>query len=282
MTPRSILPERPLDRVVIDILHAVAEETRADQIDTMLVGATARDILLTHVFGLASRRATYDIDFAIAVEDWAQFDALRARLIARGTFEAGGNAQQRLYYKGDHGELNYHLDLVPFGTVSRGADELAWPPDMSIVMNLAGYDEVLAAAELVTFAPGFEGKVVSLPGLAILKLFAWSDRGRETPKDAYDLINLMDSYAMAGNIDRIYEEVGVIEAADFDPDLAGVYLLGKDIQRVASARTIDMLKQLIERDFDRLSIEMIRSMRHLDNAEQRVELRLRLLLQALS
>lgn len=86
---------------------------------------------------------------------------------------------------------------------------------------------------------------------------------------------------MAGNFDRIYEEDGVIEAGDFDPDLAGVYLLGKDIQRVASARTIDLLKQLIERDVNRLSTEMIRSMRHPDNAEQRVVSRLRLLLQAI-
>ena len=33
----------------------------------MLVGATARDILLNHVFGMAARRATHDLDFAVAV-----------------------------------------------------------------------------------------------------------------------------------------------------------------------------------------------------------------------
>ena len=74
----------------------------------------------------------------------------------------------------------------------------------------------------VTFLPGFDGKVVSLAGLAILKLVAWSDRGLENPKDAHDLIHLMDSYAAAGNIDRVYEEDGVIEAGAYDPDLAGV------------------------------------------------------------
>jgi len=282
LTPRSIKPDRPVDHVTIDILRAVAEEAQAEQVDYMLVGATARDILLTHVFGLATRRATYDVDFAIAVKDWGQFDALRARLIARGTFDSGGHAQQRLYYKGGQGDLHYHLDLVPFGPISQGTDELAWPPDMKVIMNLAGYDDVLAAAELVTFAPGFDGKVVSLAGLAILKLVAWSDRGRENPKDAHDLIHLMDNYAAAGNIDRVYDEDGVIEAADYDPDLAGVYLLGKDIQRVASERTISVLKQIVERDFDRLSTEMTRATRHLDNAEQRVQTRLRLLLQAIT
>ncbi|PYD93528.1 nucleotidyl transferase AbiEii/AbiGii toxin family protein [Massilia timonae] len=282
MTPRSIRADRPIDDVTIDILRAVAEEAQAEQVDYMLVGATARDILLTHVFGLAARRATYDVDFAIAVKDWDQFDALRARLIARGTFIPGGQARQRLYYKGDQGDLNYHLDLVPFGQITQGSDELAWPPDMKVIMNLAGYDDVLAAAERVTFLPGFDGKVVSLAGLAILKLVAWSDRRLENPKDAHDLIHLMDSYAAAGNIDRVYEEDGVIEAGDYDPDLAGVYLLGKDIRRVASEQTIAVLKQIVERDFDRLSNEMTKAMRHLDDAEPRIQTRLRLLLQAIA
>jgi predicted nucleotidyltransferase len=282
LTPRSIRADRPIDDVTIDILRAVAEEAQAEQVDYMLVGATARDILLTHVFGLAARRATYDVDFAIAVKDWDQFDALRARLIARGTFIPGGQARQRLYYKGDQGDLNYHLDLVPFGQITQGSDELAWPPDMKVIMNLAGYDDVLAAAERVTFLPGFDGKVVSLAGLAILKLVAWSDRGLENPKDAHDLIHLMDSYAAAGNIDRVYEEDGVIEAGDYDPDLAGVYLLGKDIRRVASEQTIAVLKQIVERDFDRLSNEMTKAMRHLDDAEPRIQTRLRLLLQAIA
>ncbi|MGF6182984.1 putative nucleotidyltransferase [Massilia sp. UYP32] len=282
MTPRSIRADRPIDDVTIDILRAVAEEAQAEQVDYMLVGATARDILLTHVFGLAARRATYDVDFTIAVKDWDQFDALRARLIARGTFIPGGQARQRLYYKGDQGDLNYHLDLVPFGQITQGSDELAWPPDMKVIMNLAGYDDVLAAAERVTFLPGFDGKVVSLAGLAILKLVAWSDRGLENPKDAHDLIHLMDSYAAAGNIDRVYEEDGVIEAGDYDPDLAGVYLLGKDIRRVASEQTIAVLTQIVERDFNRLSNEMTKAMRHLDDAEPRIQTRLRLLLQAIA
>lgn len=279
--PRSIRSDRPVDHVMIDILRAVAEEARTERIDYMLVGATARDILLTHVFGLATRRATYDMDFAIAVKDWDQFDALKTRLIARGTFTTGGQAQQRLYYKGIDGDLHYHLDLVPFGRITQGNDELAWPPDMKVIMNLVGYDDAFAAAESVTFAPGFDANVVSLAGLAILKLVAWSDRGRENPKDAHDLIHLMGSYASAGNLDRIYDDDSVIEAGQYDPDLAGVYLLGEDIRRVASEPTMTVLNQILERDFDRLSREMTRAMRHLDSVEEWVETRLRLLQQAI-
>ncbi|MDN4040098.1 nucleotidyl transferase AbiEii/AbiGii toxin family protein [Massilia sp. YIM B02443] len=280
--PRSIRTDHPIDPVTVNILRAVAEEAHTQKIDYMLVGATARDVLLTHIFGLATRRATYDVDFAVAVKDWDQFAALREGLMARKTFKAGGEAQQRLYYQEQAGDLEYHLDLVPFGGVSQGTNTVAWPPDMKIIMNVAGYDDVLAAAERVTFAPDFEGNVVSLPGLAILKLVAWSDRGRANPRDAQDLIHLMDNYAAAGNIDRVYDEEGVIDAGDYDPDLAGVYLLGKDIRRVTSADTLDVLNQIIERDFDRLAHEMTRTMRHLEDAEKRVDKRLRLLQQALA
>jgi len=282
LTTRSIKADHPVDPIVIEILRNVAEEAQAEGVAYMLVGATARDILLTHVFGLASRRATYDVDFAIAVKDWHQFEAMKMRLNSRGTFKSERAAAQRLYYQGVDGGLDYPLDLVPFGGIAQGSNEIAWPPDMKTIMNIAGYDDVLAAAELVTFAPGFDAKVVSLAGLAILKLVAWSDRGRDNPKDAHDLIHLINSYAEAGNVDRLYEEEGVIEAGGYDPELAGAYLLGKDIRRVASPSTLDLLTAIIARDFDRLSNEMVRPIRYFENAELRVASRLRLLQSALT
>jgi predicted nucleotidyltransferase len=281
LSPRSIRADRPVDPITIDILREVAAAAAVDGIDHMLVGATARDVLLTHVFGLEVRRATHDVDFAVAVKDWEQFDALRAGLLACQTFKEGGRTKQRLYYQGDKGEYGYHLDLVPFGAISNGSSEIAWPPDLKTIMNVVGYEDVLAAAELVEFSPGFIQKVVSIAGLAILKIVAWSDRGRDDPKDAQDLVFIMDSYAVAGNFDRVYEEEGVIEAGDHDPDIAGVYLLGLDIRKVASANTLDVLKQIIDRDFDRLLTEMIKPLRHFDNVEERVTSRLRLLRRAL-
>lgn len=282
MSLHSIRADRPVDPITVEILREVATAAQAEGIDHMLVGATARDVLLTHVFGLEARRATYDVDFAVAVKNWAHFDALRTALLARKTFKDGGRAKQRLYYQGENGEYDYHVDLVPFGAISKGSNEIAWPPDLKTIMSVAGYEDVLAAAELVAFSPGFIQKVVSIAGLAILKIVAWSDRGRDNPKDAQDLIFIMDSYAAAGNFDRVYEVDGVIEAGDYDPDVAGVYLLGLDIRQMASGNTLEVVKQIIERDFDRLLIEMIKSLRHLENVEERVISRLRLLQHALA
>jgi predicted nucleotidyltransferase len=279
---QSIRADRPVDPVTVEILREVAVAAESEGIDHMLVGATARDVLLTHVFGLEVRRATYDVDFAVAVKDWAHFEALRTGLLVRNTFRDDGRTKQRLYYQGEQSDCNYHIDLVPFGAISKGSNEIAWPPDLKTIMNVAGYEDVLAAAELVEFSPGFIQKVVSIAGLAILKIVAWSDRGRDNPKDAHDMIFIMDSYAAAGNFDRVYQIDGVIEAGDHDPDMAGVYLLGLDIRRMASTNTLGVVKQIIERDFDRLVTEMIKPQRHFENVEERVISRLRLLQQALS
>jgi len=81
-------PRFPLDPVARDILRAVSEEATNIGIDYMVVGATARDILMTHVFGIDTRRATHDVDFAVAVENWDQFEQLKSALAARPRFDS--------------------------------------------------------------------------------------------------------------------------------------------------------------------------------------------------
>lgn len=241
----------------------------------MIVGATARDLLLTHVFGIPPRRATHDVDFAVAVENWDQFEQLKSRLAARRGFIVDERMKQRLYYRGGDDD-RYPLDLVPFGGIADDANEIAWPPDMQVTMNIAGYREVLQAAEQVQLMPGFIANVASLAGLAILKLIAWSDRGSSNPKDAHDLYQIMTRYADAGNSDRLYDaEFTMLEQAGYDPEIAGASLLGKDAAHLASEPTYRQLTAILEQDYDRLAMEMVKSIRHADDAHAKVEVRLR-------
>lgn len=279
MQPHSLKPEFPLDSTALEILCAVAAEATSAGIECMIVGATARDILLTHVFGIPPRSATYDVDFAVAVESWDQFERLKSRLSTRKGFEPPERIKQRLYYRGhenNNGDHGYPLDLVPFGGVAHNTNEIVWPPDMQVTMNVAGYHEVLKAAETVELAPGCIAKVASLTGLAILKLIAWSDRGASTPKDAHDLYQIMTKYADAGNVDRLYgAEFMLLEAADYDPEIAGACLLGKDAALLASETTYPQLMAILERDYDRLALEMVKSIRHADDAQAKVDVRMR-------
>jgi predicted nucleotidyltransferase len=275
LNPHSVKPEFPLDATALEILRAVTGEAASAGIECMIVGATARDILLTHVFGIPPRRATHDVDFAVAVESWDQFEQLKTRLAARKGFDASERMTHRLYYRSAEDEHGHPLDLVPFGGVAQDVNEIAWPPDMKVTMNVAGYQEVLKAAEQVELAPGFIANVASLAGLAILKLIAWSDRGSSNPKDAHDLYQIMTKYADAGNVDRLYEsEFATLEAAGYDPEIAGACLLGKDAARLANEATYRQLMAILEQDHDRLVLEMVKSIRHADDAQARVGIRL--------
>jgi predicted nucleotidyltransferase len=244
----KINPARPLDPIALTILQAVKRAAQESNIATMIVGATARDILLTHVYGLPVQRATRDVDFAIAVKDWAQFEYLKATLASIDGFYLSEKHQHRLHYgkKSSEHENAYPFDLLPFGAIAQADQTIAWPPDMAVMMNVTGYQEVLAASEEVEVAPGQTVHVASLAGLIILKIFAWMDRGRENAKDATDIYQIMLNYAQAGHIDRLYDEgMDLLAAVGYDPDIAGVRLLGYDVARLAKPETMTKLRNIL-------------------------------------
>jgi predicted nucleotidyltransferase len=87
--------------------------------------------------------------------------------------------------------------------------------------------------------------VASLPGLIILKLFAWADRKHEK-RDAPDILKILADYAGAGNEDRLYaDELPLLEAAGFDVPIAGARLLGKDARHIASPETSASIAKML-------------------------------------
>jgi predicted nucleotidyltransferase len=113
-------------------------------------------------------------------------------------------------------------------------------------MNVAGYREALAAAEQVELGVGFVVRVASLPSLAVLKLFAWNDRGLEDSRDARDFATLLRSYSEAGNEDRLYgDEISLLQAVGYDIDRAGARLLGKDAARIIAPPTRSQVMALL-------------------------------------
>lgn len=235
----------------IDVLRAVTSAAAALDLQCFVVGAMARDIVLTGVFGWETGRATRDVDLAVSVANWDEFHQLKQRLLDSGTFAAVPGVTHRLNSRVGNGP-DYPLDLIPFGGVET-VQTIAWAPEMRIMMSVAGYQEANDAAIEVAFDDDFAVRVASLAGLAILKLIAWQDRGHENSKDAIDFGTLLQSYGDAGNLDRLYgSEMSLLERAQFDIRLAGAGLLGRDVRSIASEATLTQLKALLARDIDRL------------------------------
>ena len=206
-----------------------------------VVGALARDLLLTHVFGFQMQRLTRDLDIAFAVRDWSEFDAVVTKLVEDAKFVRDSKLVHRMQRD------NHSLDIIPYGGVESAEHTIAWPPDREIVMNVAGFQDAFDAAVTVRIETALDIRVVSLPGLAALKLLAWSDARRADSRDALDLAQVLRCYADAGNNDRIYgAEFDAMEAADYSLELAGARLLGRDAGLVVSdavrAQMLDLLE----------------------------------------
>lgn len=240
-----ILANRPIDLITVAIVTEVKTSVADLGVDIFLIGATARIILLEHVYGLSTGRATRDIDFAFAVEDWDQFEEIKKRLISTTGFVEVKGMAHRLKYTPKEIDLQFVVDLIPFGGIEGKNNVIAWPPELSVLMNIAGFRDAQASAVQVELAPNLVMSIASIPGIAILKLFAWADRGRENPKDAIDLLALLRQYTEAGNQDRIYEDaIATLETVGYDIELAGAWLLGKDAFTLASPKTRNRLTTL--------------------------------------
>jgi predicted nucleotidyltransferase len=90
-------------------------------------------------------------------------------------------------------------------------------------------------------------RVAPIPALALLKISAWRDRMHTHPgRDAPDLLLYLRSYMDCGNMDRAAREYGdLFEADDYDHDVAGAQLLGRDIASLLDARAISRVLEIL-------------------------------------
>ena len=261
----NIRADRPVDAVTLSILRDFDGACRKLGVEYFLVGATARDIMLTHVFGIEAGRITRDVDLAVAIADWQVFDRIKTCLLAQASNWAVSPAPQRLLYRDGDALFATSIDLIPFGKVENPPGAIAWPPDMAVVMHVTGYAEAHQSAAQVKLGDGRVIRVASIAGLAALKLFAWVDRGMSDSKDAHDLLILLRRYTEAGNHDRLYEpgNLSLLEFAGYDPDLAGAGLLGADVALMVDQKTRAKLLAILNDGvlLDRLMLHMARSYR---------------------
>ena len=118
-------------------------------------------------------------------------------------------------------------------------------------MSVAGFEECYRHSIAVRLAkePDLVVQVVSLAGLAILKLISWDDNPDRRRKDAPDLFFIIRNYLDAGNLDRLFSEAAdIIEADDYDYELGSAQFLGRDMSRIASSSTRETLIKILERE----------------------------------
>lgn len=232
-----------IDTETVSTLRAIAEVTFEQNLPYIVVGATARDLVLHYGYGMPIQRATRDIDFAVEVASWGAFEKIRVALVEKG-FTENGEVQHRLYSaKGGP------IDIVPFGGVENHNSSIAWPPHDNPVMDVRGFKEVSENAQeiIICDEPHLKTRVVTPEGLMLLKLISWTDRAPELrKKDADDIWYILTNYYQIKNVSEdIHDDVhsSELEKYDWNPELGACSLLGKECRKIAATEiTSEILK----------------------------------------
>jgi predicted nucleotidyltransferase len=118
----------------------------------------------------------YALDFAILVDSWEKFAMVKQLFLDIPGFTDKERTAQRLYYRPTGASFETIIDIIPFGKLETAERTIAWPPDADVVMNVAAFSDVFESLLRIQVRPDLIIPVASLPGLTVLKLFAWLDR----------------------------------------------------------------------------------------------------------
>lgn len=234
-----------IDKQTIEALTMVKGIADSLNIPFFMVGASARDFILEHCYGIKPRRMTRDIDLGVEVASWEQFNQLKDSLIATGKFTHDKKEQQRFHCD------SIIVDIVPFGSITDENKKISWPPEHEIFMSMFGFKEAYEHAVLVRLStePPLDIKIPTLPGLALMKIISWNDRPSERQRDADDLLFIMHKYEDAGNRERLFdEEQSMLMEEEFNTQLAGIRLLGRDMARISDLETLKVVTEILENE----------------------------------
>jgi len=262
-TSLNITGKLPLG--LVELYQIVHSHAVALNIPYLVVGATARDVILHHGFGAAIERGTKDIDFGIQVQSWGQFEQLKAKLLDSG-FKPHETKAHQLVTTVPSGE-EWEIDIIPFGTISDDNQTIAWPPKHDIEMTVTGFKEAFENALNVTITdnPLLEIKVASPAGMLLLKLISWLERAPGIRgKDAMDIYYLTQHYSKIPEIaDSLYAD-GFMDAQEYDEHKASTMKLASDACMIAETETLSFINgQLFGDDakLDNLALDVSRSVR---------------------
>jgi predicted nucleotidyltransferase len=232
---------------MVSIYREVFDVASLLQLEVLVVGAMARDLVLVHGFDARLERGTRDIDFAVQVKDWAAFQKLAAGLIGKG-FTKADKLAHRFYLNDDDG-LRWEVDILPFGELADENGCIKWPPDESIEMSVLGFDQAFKHSLTVQLGNSdnqFSIKVAAPASMAYLKLISWLEREPAIrAKDAKDIRYLMRTYSKIPTVfDRMYDE-GDMEAQEWDEQRASASILGRDAASQLNQEVFDYLNDAL-------------------------------------
>lgn len=240
----NISADQLSDSLQVEVLRTIAALFPVDRYCVM--GATARDLLCMMMNVGKPQRKTMDLDICIAVDDWIQFDEVSSLLNTSG-FRSDGQKKHRFYYVGNT-NVEYIVDVIPYGEVSKDGDYLYWPPDGDPRMSVIGFRECLRNCIIVSVDKGlFSFRIPTVPSLFLFKLDAWIDRHGWTDKDALDMMVLMTNFQSYYCTSEEYAPVyDFLEDNEYDVCIIGAAMIAYGIRKMLDDKHLLLFKSVID------------------------------------
>lgn len=185
----------------------------------MVIGALARDLNLE----TPAVRATRDIDVAVPTADVDDYRAITSRLPHQRS-----DALHRFRIDG------VEVDVIPFGPIAC-RERVDFP---GVTLDVMGLRAAWEASSQVEVGEGIAVRVASASALCCLKIIAWRDRHVDTPKDAIDLVALLDASSYGERLDMLEQDETGLLACDYVWHQAGAYRTGRLAREALDSDTI--------------------------------------------
>lgn len=230
--------------VAEEVLEELATTCREFDLEFLVVGAAARDLVIHAHQHNQPVRATEDIDIAVAVRAGEQFTQLAGRMKRKGRSE----------HKFD--VLGVEVDVVPFGGIEQ---ERSIRFDDDHLLDVNGLQEAHSTALSVRMPQGTEIRVASAPAQSALKILAWRGRHLVNPKDGLDLRVILTALAEDPFVDDVWDDLEALDATDYDIFAAASYHCARQAARPFALTDGSAVVDVLD-DFQ-LRTQLVRDMR---------------------
>ncbi len=241
---------------LLEIIQALQEILGDQAYDFLLIGASARDLIMDTIYDLGINRATEDVDFAVYVPEWGAYESILQKLVNSEIFQPTKVTHKLLF------KSRYEVDIVPFGDIQNPEGHYTWPPDHIKAMNVAGFMEVSAGGINIQ-SDATEFRTASIPGICIMKLLTWQDRGFQDNRDGKDLGFILSNYVKMKFEDLYILHEDLMEDENFDRVVTTARIMGRDIFDLLKANpfALEQIKSILcketeDEDYSRLALSL--------------------------
>jgi predicted nucleotidyltransferase len=214
---------------ITEMLYALQRGLEKFRIDFYLVGAVARNVWMTGINNIATRRTTGDIDFAVLINDNGVYEALKTYLIITEGFQPYKGNKYVLIWK-----ENLEVDLLPFGAIDDGDTKFTSNGLGLTSISLQGFTEIYNDGLPTLDLEGkHQFKFCTLPGIVLLKLIAWDDRPESRRDDIKDISDILNHFFDMNDNEIFENHHDLFEKEEASLKHIAAMVMGREMSKIA-------------------------------------------------